>query len=811
MATILQDVRYAVRQLRRSPGFAATVVLTMALGIGANATVFGVLDALILKPLDLPEAQQLMSLNLVGSDHKTIPFNSYPDFRDMRERNKSFSEMAAYGASLVGIEYAGNTSRNWIMPASDGYFDLVRIKPYLGRFFTPTDAHGPDSMPYAVMTYDFWRERTNSDPQVVGKVLELNKHPFTIIGVAPPAFYGTEIFLRPDLFVPMLNQRQLDGTDYLEDRASHGLFVIARLKPNITAAAATNDLNAIASELAKEHKEDDGLLEMLSKPGLGANYMREPGQAALTVIMALAGLVLLAACANLASLFSARAGDRARELAVRLALGSSRRRLLRQLVVESLLISLLGGALGLALGRFLLAALSRWRPSADIPIQLNVNADWSVTALALGLSMACGLFFGLVPARAIWRNNPYQIIKQGTAGSGRGRLLTFRDVLLLLQVTLCAVLVTSSLVAARGLVRSIHASYGFRPEGVTLASFDLQMAGYTQGQAYQFQRRAMESAAQLPGVISAAFAGHTPLSMGEGGTSIWRDDVTDKRASTRVASAAYNEVSPGYMAVAQTTLLAGRDFDWQDDAKSPQVAIVNETFARTVFGSIDCLGRVFQQNDGRRTVVGVVEDGKYENIEEDPRSAIFLPIAQQPVSATTLLVRTTAATGTSETAVSLEKMLKRLDPAIPVTAESWQQSLSLAIFPSFVVTVALGTMGALAAMLALTGVFGMASYAVSRRFRELGIRMALGAARRQILLAAIGRPVQLLALGSILGLAAGALASKLLAVVVYQASSRDPLVLFGVVLGMAGIGALAAWIPARRALAIEPSRLLRED
>ena len=815
MSTILQDLSFAIRQLRRSPGFAVTVILTMALGIGANSTVFGVIDAVVLRPLNLPRPQQLVSLvNVTNTGN--IPFHSYPDYRDLRDHNSTFDNIATYGFELVGLDYNNSTSQNWLYETSENYFDLLQIKPFMGRFFTPADAHGPNSMPYAVLSYDFWRAHTNSDPTIVGKVIQLNKHPFTVLGVAPPRFFGTEIFLRPDLFVPILNQQQYDASSFLDTRSLHNLFVIGRLKPGISETAATSDLNATLQQLAKLHKEDDGYKISLCKPGLGADYVGRPARGFLAAVMFLAVLVLIAACANLASLFSARAGDRARELALRLALGSTRRHLLRQLVVESLVISLLGGALGLIFGQSLLRALSQWRPSADVPIQVNVDPGMSLTLLALALSVACGVFFGLVPALTVWKTNAYQVIKQGNNGTDRRRRLTFRDVLLLLQVVLCAVLVTSSLVAVRGLVRSLSASYGFQPAATNLVSYDLNMAGYTPAQTLQFHRRAADTAALLPGVTATAFAGTTPLAINVSQTAVWREGTTDKRPTNSAAEPAFFGVSPGYFAAAQTAMLSGRDFTWHDDAGSPPVAVVNQTFARMVFGlsagkEAYAVGRVFLEHDSSRQVVGIVEDGKYETLTEDPRPAFFTPIAQDPSSSVTLIVRSNSTATSQQTATALARVLKSLDPAVPLSVESWQQSLSLAIFPALVATAALGTMGALAAMLALTGIFGMASYSVSRRLRELGIRMALGAARRQVLRAAIGRPIQLLAVGSIVGLACGALASKLLGAIVYQATSRDPLVLFGTVLAMAVIGTLAAWLPARRALAVEPSRLLRED
>jgi predicted permease len=808
MTSLINNIRYGLRQIRRSPGFSATVILTMALGVGANVVVFGVLNALILKPMDLPGFDRLMFLDRHANANDTSPSQSYPDYRDIRDKNVVFSGVAASRVNWVGVEHGATATKSWMYEASGNYFDVLGVKPALGRFFHDADEHGPNSSPYVVLSYDFWQTRLNGDAEIVGKAINLNKHPYTVLGVAAKGFAGTELFFRPDLWVPMANEEQLEGYSYLESRGDHGIWLVGRLKPGVTAAVAEANLSAITQQMRKQYPDDDGLTLTLSRPGFLGDLLGGPVRKFLFGVMLLAGMVLLAASANLGSLFAARAADRAREIALRMALGSTRGHILRQLVTEALLLSLLGGALGVGVGSAMLRSLSHWRFSTDLPVQLNVTADSHTFLLALGLAVVCGVFFGLVPATQVWRSNAYQAIKGGQSGVG-SRRWTLRDALLMVQIVLCSVLVTSSLVAIRGLTRSFNtSSYGFQPEHVTMAGFDLKMAGYNDQRSLQFQHRLVDAAQQIPGVTAVGFANTTPLATNSSDSYVYREGTTDFRPSNMAADANFYDVSPGYLGVAQTRLLEGRDFTWHDDANSPKVAIVNETFAKQVFGTTHAVGRYFLR-DGRHEVIGVVEDGKYRKITEDASAAMFFPAMQDPNSQTILLVR--SQTDEAQTAAAVEQLLKSMDVSLPFTMSSWSQALGVAQFPAVAATFALGIMGLLAAMLAVTGIFGMASYSVSRRLRELGIRMALGAQQTQILRAALGRPIQLLVLGSLGGLLVGGLSSKVLASIVYQATPRDPLVLVGVLVSMSSIGLVAAWIPARRALAVEPSMLLREE
>ncbi len=524
--------------------------------------------------------------------------------------------------------------------------------------------------------------------------------------------------------------------------------------------------------------------------------------------MVLAFLVLAAACVNLASIFAARTADRARELAIRLSIGSTRWRILRQLFTEAVLVSMAAGVVGTFFAAALLAALSRWQPFAEFPVRVAVVADTRVYLIAVLLSVASGVLPGLIPARQIWRTHAMQAMKSGAPIAGLSRRLTLRDLLLGVQIALCALLVTASLVSLRGMVGSLHAPIGFVPQGAVLAEADMHMAGYSDSSALPVQQRMIEAAKRIPGVTAAGTIDNTPLGTGGSSTPVYREGTADQRSSNSVMFAHYYSISPGYLQAAATRLLAGRDFTWQDDAAKPKVALVNQTFARRMFGNNPAVGRHFLQGD-LIEVIGVVEDGKYESLTEDPTPAMFFPLAQNNQGDTAVVVRSPLPE--AEVAAALNHMLASVDSSLPFTLHSWSDELALALFPARVATAALGVMGLIAALLAVTGVFGMSAYSVSKRLKEFGIRVALGSRRTQLMRAALLRPLLLLLSGSVLGLLLGVVASGLLAHLIYQATSRDPLVLAGAAVTMTLVGMVATWVPARRALAVDPAQLLREE
>ena len=807
--TLIQDVRLSLRVLRKSPGFTIVAVLTLALAIGANAVVFAILDALILRPLNVPHVGSLWAIERGSS--KAIN-HSYPDYLDLRDRNRSFEDLAAYNVTGVGLDTGNNPSSSWILETTENYFDALGIEPYLGRFFHTSDEHGRNSAPYIVLAHAFWHSHFQDDRGVVGRVVQLNKHPFTILGVAPPEFRGTLTFLFPDFWVPLVNQEQVEGANVLNERANRGiLMVLGHLRPGVTPAQAISDLNSVGAYLEKSYPKDDGNMTFsLTRPGLAGDWLGGPMRGFLTGLMLLAGLILLAACANLGSLFAARAADRSREVALRLALGSKRTRILRTLFTEALVISLLGGAVGLWGSVALLRELRVWQPLPTAPISLPVNPDVNVYLVALLLALVSGFLFGAVPVRQVLRTNPYELVKLGSSAR-IGRRITARDFLLVVQIAICAVLVTSSMVAVRGLMRSLHSNFGFEPTSATLVETSLSMSGYSGDNVPIMQKRMIDALETIPGVKSVGSIDRLPLYYGANSSNVFSDKAADLRPANAAAEAVLYNISPEYFYAARTTLLAGRSFTWHDDKNSPRVAVVNREFARKILGSVpDALIGYYKLPDGTRIqVVGIVEDGKYGRLAEDPQPAMFLPVLQSPSSQTTLVVRSNR--DQQQLVAAIRSQVRDLDAGLPFTIRTWSQELESALFPSRMATLALGLLGMMGAMLSITGIFGMAAYSVSKRLRELGIRVALGAKRTEVLQAALGRAFKLLAFGSVAGLLLGLLASRVLASIVYQATPRDPLVLAGVVLVMSLLGLLATWIPARRALSINPMILLREE
>ena len=817
LESIWFDLRYAARQLRRSRWFAVTAVVTLAMAIGANAVVFSILNAFILRPLNVPHAESLYALFHDGNASE-----SYLSYVDLRTRNRSFDDLSAFTEAQTGLDTGNDPSRAFTYETSGNYFDALELRPYLGQFFHASDERGANSAPYLVLTYAYWQNHFHADRGVVGRVVRLNKHPFTILGVAPPEFHGTLMFFNPDFFVPLINQEQVEGIDNLNDRSQTSLFMlIGHLKPGVSVGQATADLNSIGSYLEKSYPKDVGKRTFtLGRPNLYGDYLGGPVRTFMTGLMSLAGLILLAACANLGSLFAARASDRSREVALRVALGSSRKRVLRGLFAEASLISLSGGVIGLVGSVVLLRGLSTWQPFAQWPIHLAVNPDSHVYAVALLLTLISGLIFGAVPVRQVLRTNPYELVKAGVAGSSAGarstkgwagRRITVQDVLLVMQIAICGVLVTSSIVAVRGLARTLKDNFGFEVEKRIQVDTDLTMAGYTGERVVPMQKRLVEGLSALPGVDSVGFADTVPLGDGAVDSNVFKDDSSDLRPRNAALRPFMFKVSPGYFHAAGTRVVSGREFTWHDDGGSPRVAVVNQEFARILFGAASkAIGGHFKMPDGARVeVVGLAQQGKYASLSEDAKPAIFLSTLQSGSSQTYLVIR--SMNDPEQLEASVRSRLREIDAALPFQIQTRNGGMDTLLFGPRMATLSLGVLGIMGAMLSITGIFGMAAHSVSRRLRELGIRVALGAQRIEVLQAALGHAFRLLALGSVVGLLLGILASRGLALVVHEATAGDPLALAGVVLAMALLGVVATWIPAQRALSVDPMMLLRDE
>jgi predicted permease len=800
-----QDTRYAFRMLRRSPAFTLIAVLSLALGIGANTVVFSVLNALVLKALPIADAARVFFVNNSGG-----PAQSFPNYRDIRDRNAVFESLFAYRIAMMSLDDDRGAHRVWGYLVTGNYFDSLGIKPALGRFFTPAEDAHPNASPYAVIGYACWRNRFGGDPQIAGRDIRIDGHSYTVLGVAPHGFHGTEVFYWSEIWVPMMMQPQIEGHSWLNERNWHNCWVAGRLKPGVTVGQAEANFGIIAAQLAHDYTSNEGMRLTLGVPGMMGSAGREPTRAFAGGVMLLAALVLLAACANLASLLAARMADRSRDLAIRVSIGAGGSRIVRQLLTESLWTAMLGGTAGCALAVALLRLLSQWHAPLEFPVQFDVSPDWRVFLFAFAAALATGILFGMGSARHAWKADPALHLK-GSAAPRSGRRWAARDVLLPVQIALCCVLVTASLVAVRGLMRSFQTPLGFRPDGAAVVGYDVGLAGYSEDRGRVFDQRALEAVAHLPGVESASYSSSVPLSIDQSNTTAYSETTSDFRPKN-AHSASFFKVAPGYFQTAGTRLLAGREFTPQDNPKSPPVAIVNRTFARLVTGAADALGRRFRRGPGGPLfqIVAVVEDGKYETLTEGPKPAVFFPILQDYSSTIVLIARSHRPE--PELAAEMREAVGRLDPHLAIYGTgSLHQMLGLVYLPMHAAVVALGAFGVLALMLSVTGIYGLAAYTVSRRVREIGIRVAIGARPAQVLRLIFARTGVLVAAGAATGLALGMAGANVLASIVYQASSRDPVVIAAAVLSIAAVGLAAAIGPARRALRIDPVQALRHD
>jgi predicted permease len=813
MNNVLQDLRFAFRQLRRSPAFAFTGITILTLAIAANVIVFGVLQALILRPVELPQPDRVMQL---ARTSQVYPVFSYPEVRDVRDNNTVFSYVAAYLMLPLGLEVDKVSRVGWGYEVSGQYFELTGIQPFLGRLLQPADDQ-PGAAQVAVLSWAAWQGSFGADPTIVGKKVRIDKQPYTIIGVAPKGFYGTEKVMQPDVFVPMVNGATLEGVNFLEQRRNWHVFAIVRLKDGVTLPRALAELNTIADRMKSQYPADEeGLGFKLARPGFAGDFLGAPLRGFLTGLMVLAGVVLLAACANLGGLFAARTLDRSREVAIRLAVGSSRLRILRQVVVEALIISIIGGALACGLAWSALTGLANWRISEVIPFRFFVVPEPSLIMMAFLTSVLAALLFGLMPLRQVFKTDPNETIKSGGNRSSAGRRWALRDILLAAQVALCCLTLTAAFVSLRGLSQALTMDVGFNPKDAVRLQFDLGQVGYSSQGAELFRRQLLDRVSRLPGVQATGYASTTPLALHPITTPVFSEQISDFRPSNIAFYSYVYAVSPGYFAASQTPLVAGRDVSSSDTEKSAPVVVVNREFARELFHSDDVVGRYFKSLAGRSIrIVGIVADGKHLRLNEDAEAAVFFPFSQWPDTNTSLIVRTRrdpSGAVAEETAASIRKVINDLDSAVPLQQSgAWSTQLDLVLFPSRVATVALGLFGGFGLLLSVTGTFGLASYTVGKRLRELSIRVALGAQGKQILWAALGRMLILLGIGSVVGILLGFAASQVLAAIVYQASVQDPLVLAAVGFTVLLAGALSVAGPVRRALLVDPAQLLREE
>jgi predicted permease len=802
----VRDVRYGARALRAMPAFSAVAVLTLGVGIGANAAIFSVLNAALFQPLPVERPEELVTLNKAGGG---FPTHSYPDYRDFRDRSSLLAGIAAFRISPMNLELDGAATRVWGHLVSGNYFDLLGVRAVLGRTLTPADDRVAGAHPVAVLTYDSWQARFAGDPQIVGKAVRINGAAFTILGVLPPGFRGTERLLAPEVWVPMMMQAHVEaGNDWLERRRTHNIMLVARRRPGVSNPQAEASVNAIAADLAREHPDThEGMRLVLSPPGLVGTLLRGPVIGFSGALLGIAGLVLLLTCTNLTGLLLARSADRQRDTAIRLALGAARGDLIRRSLVESALVSVAGAGAALVLAEAVAAALTAWRPSADFPLVLQIALDRRVLAFSFGLAVLSTLLVGLIPALSSTRTEIVPGLKEEAARWRSG--WHTRDVIVGAQVAISTILLVGSLLVIRSLQQASRVDVGFNPDGAVAAKVDLGLQGYDRDRALAFQRQLLERIAALPGVESAATANAIPLGTDLSTHSVYVEGRPEPRG-IEIPGAIYYQVSPGFFRAMEMRLVAGRDFETTDTRESRRVALVNQAFAEQLLGEALPIGKRFRS--GRTgdwiEIVGIVQDGKYQSLGEAPQPAVFYSAAQWYNPTTTVVARSSLPAG--QALAQIRSVVRSLDPGLPVFEDMpLARILALPLLPARIAAAFLGAFGALALALVLVGTYGLISYGIAQRTREICIRLAVGASPRHIVGLVLHRAIVVWGAGAALGVAAALAGTPLLAPILFRVDARDPAILVAACAILALISGAACWLPIRRALVTDPSALLR--
>jgi predicted permease len=813
MESLIKDIQYGFRNLVKRPSYAAIALITLALGIGANTAIFSLISTVLLRPLPGAHPEQLVEVYGTLHQGSDYTIQSYLNYKDYRDRNNVFSGLMSYRFAPMSLSHDNHNERVWGYLVSGNYFDTVDVQPFLGRYFLPEEDQTPDSHPVAVITHACWQKRFASAQNVIGQSLRINNHLFTVIGVTPEGFRGTEVAYSPEVFVPNMMAHVIEpGSTWLDSRDSDNLFVVGRLKPGITTAQAESSLKTITDQLGQEHPhENRGRGVRLLTPGLFIPDIRNSVISFSGVLMGVVGLVLLLACVNLANLLLARATERRKELAIRVAMGASRARLIRQLITEAVMLSLGGGLGGLFLAMWINALVSSMKLPTDLAFVIDLRLDWRVLTFGFAVSLVTGISFGLLPALQSSRPDLVPALKdeQSMGGFRRSRL---RNALVVAQVALSLVLLVCAGLVVRSLQVAQRTRPGFTPENAVALSFDLGLQGYNEEKGRAFQKQIIERAPSLPGVRSAALVSTLPLSLDYSYMTIYVEGQPET-GSTNLPLAVPNLISPNYFRTMEIAL-RGRDFEELDAKEESRVAIVNETFARRLFPGRDAIGGRFNFDGPDQPyweIVGVAADGKYDSLSEDPKPAFYRPLLRNYRAGVTLVARTATATPESTIAV-LRNELLRLDPTLPVyNVKTLAEHMSLPLFPFRIAAIVLGSFGVLAIILAAIGIYGVMSYVVAGRTREVGVRVALGASRSNVLFLIMRQGMSLALIGLVVGLVVGFAAAQLLVKVLFGVSPGDPLTFAGVSILLALVAGLACYLPARRATKVDPLEALRYE
>jgi predicted permease len=819
METVWQDVRQGARILLKYPAFTLTVALTLGLGIGANAAVFSIVNSLLLRPLPVKDSANLYLLSSIHEDNPEPHPISWPDYVDYRDRSGVLADIAGYAIGFVGLSADNRADRIAVANVTGNYFSMLGIAPAHGRLVLPTEGETFGADPVIVLGHSFWKKRFNGDPSAVGRTVHVNGKPFTIVGVVPEEFTGTYALVEFEAYLPLaMVPTEAAYREMRERRDNHDLRAIGRLRDGVSVAQAQAGLDVVSRQLEQQYPTTNRTVrtrlipEHLARP--------EPGSADANpyvagVFLLLVGLVLLVACVNVVNLLMVRATARQRELAVRAALGAGRKRLVRQLLTESLLLSAAGAIAGAAMGRWVSGMIARIPFPADIPLRFDLAFDWRVFAYIAAVALGAGLLVGLLPALRASRADLNEVLREGGRGQAEGGTRQrLRGALVVSQVAVSLVLLVAAGLLVRSVQRAQSVDLGFDHSNVLNLSMDVSQQAMDDVRGGAFYRQVEDRVRALPGVQSVSYAYSVPFGYYSAGEYI---EVEGRPVpeGQRPPAVSYNVVGPDYFDTLRIPILRGRAFTLQDDEKAPRVAIINQFMSERMWPGEDAIGKRFraQGPDSKWfEVVGISKDGKYNFIFQDPRMYFFIPLTQHYRAMRAIHIRTAGLPDAM--APLVQKEIRALDPHLPVYDVRSMTRMMDGGNGFFLLNMGAlfgGALGLLGVVLALVGIYGVVSYSASQRTQEIGVRMALGAQRKDILRLVVGQGLTLVAVGIVVGLCAAFGVSRLLGNMLFGISATDATTFIGVPVVLGSMALLASYIPAFRATRIDPMVALRMD
>ena len=825
------DIRFGLRQLRLNPTFTAVAVLSLALGIGANTAIFQLIDSIRLRGLPVGDPQQLAYLDFAKNSARSGRWSSrsavftFAQWESLRKHQQAFSGVIAWSAGRFNLAQGGKERMAEGLFVSGGFFNVLQVPAMIGRIFSAADDRPGCGAPAAVISYQFWQSEFAGDPAIASRTVRLDGHPFPIVGVTPPEFFGVEIGRRYDVAVPLCSDPVFSepGRDRISDRTGWWLSLMGRLKPGTTLERAQAQILTIAPTVMRESLPPSYRAEGAKKylankltltPGAtGVSQLRRQYEDPLWILLATTGLVLLIACANLANLLLARASVREREIAVRQAIGASRARLIAQLLSESMLLAVFGAALGAVLAAVLSRGLIAFLTTDQNHMFVGLGIDWRVLGFTAAIAILTCILFGLVPALRATRVAPASVMRASGRGLTAGReKFSLRRALVVAQVAMSLVLLAGALLFVRSLQKLLAVDPGFRPEGIVAVSTDFRAAHVPKDRILQLHLRMLEKLREKTGASMAGMTDITPVSGSGWDQNVWADGSSGPKVD-----GLFNHTGPGYFQTMGTSFIAGRDFNAHDDLHSPKVAIVNEAFVQKIFHGANPVGRSFRREENAEKpdtvllVVGVVRNTKYYELREDFKPIAYVPTAQEPDLGTnaTFVLRTNAPLAEFER--NAEAAIAEIHPDIAVNFTVLTQQLKDSLMRDRLMAALAGTFGILAGVLAVLGLYGVIAYMVARRRNEIGVRIALGASRPRVISLVLREAILLLATGLAIGTGCAIWAGQAAASLVYGLKPRDPLTMAGAVVLLALVALFASYGPAWRASRLQPMDALRDE